>query len=49
MINHGEKPMAIAILQKLVDKGVRNKFSLLQTQKRRSMVDGLQFWFGYRV
>lgn len=49
MINHGEKPMAIAILQKLVDKGVRNKLSLLQTQRRRGMVDGLQFWFGYRV
>ena len=49
MIKHGEKPMAIATLQKLVDKGVRNKLSLLQSQRRRGMVDGLQFWFGSRV
>ncbi|XP_013669032.1 uncharacterized protein LOC106373404 [Brassica napus] len=48
-IKHGEKPTAIARLQKLVDKVIRNKLSLLQMQRRRGMVDGLQFWFGTRV
>ncbi|KAF3526241.1 hypothetical protein F2Q69_00046547 [Brassica cretica] len=38
-IKHGEKPMAITMLQKLVDKGVRNKRSLVKMQKGRSMAD----------
>lgn len=48
-IKHGEKPMAITMLHKLVDKGVRNKRSLVKMQKGRSMADGLQFLFGTRV
>lgn len=48
-VRHGENLMPIAMLQKLVEKGIRNKLSLVSMQKGRGLADGLQFWFGSRV
>ena len=41
--------MGISMMKKLVDKGIRNKLSLLRMQRRKGMEGGLQFWFGTRV
>ena len=35
-IRHGEKPLSISILQKLTEKGIRNKLSLMSTRKGES-------------
>ena len=48
-IRHGEKPLPIAMLQKLTEKGIRNKLSLMSTRKRRGLETALQFWFQTRL
>lgn len=48
-VKHGEKPTAIVILLKLVDKMIRNKLSLVRMEKSGKMADVLAFWFGTRV
>ena len=48
-IKHGEKPMSIEMMKKLVDKGIRNKLSILRMQRRKGMEGALQFWFETRV
>lgn len=46
---HGEKLIPIDGLKKMVDKGVRNKLSLLKKKCRRGMEGCLQFWFATRI
>ena len=48
-IKHGEKPMTIEMTKKLVDKGIRNKLSILRMQRKKGMEGVLQFWFETRV
>jgi len=48
-VRHEEKLMPIEVLKKLVDKGVRNKLSLMRSKKVRCMEKGLQFWFSTRL
>lgn len=48
-VRHGEKLLPISILIKLVEKGVRNKLSLVRSKRRRSMDGALQYWFATRV
>lgn len=48
-IKHGEKPLPIAIVLKLIDKGVRNKLSLLRRKGVKGMEGALQFWFSTRI
>ena len=47
-IRHGENPMSISILQKLTEKGIRNKLSLMSTREGKGMETALQFWFQTR-
>lgn len=47
-IRHGEKPMAISILKKLTEKGIRNKLSLVKMKGGKGMEGILQFWFQKR-
>ena len=46
-IRHNEKALPIAAVMKLVEKGVRNKLSLLRT--RKGWDKGLQYWFSTRA
>ena len=48
-IKHGEKPMTIETMKKLVDKGIRNKLRILRMQRRKGMEGALQFWLETRV
>lgn len=48
-VRHEEKLMPIEVLKKLVDKGVRNKLSLMRSKGVRGMEKGLQFWFSTRL
>ncbi|XP_013721578.1 uncharacterized protein LOC106425391 [Brassica napus] len=48
-VRHEKKLMPIEVLKKLVDKGVRNKLSLMRSKKVRFMEKGLQFWFSTRL
>lgn len=48
-IRHGEKSLLISMLKKIVDKGVRNKLSLMRRKGVRNMDDALQFWFATRL
>ena len=41
--------MPIAILKKTIDKGIRNKLSLIKKDRRKGMERVLQFWFETRI
>lgn len=41
-VKHGEKLIPVNVLKKLLDKGVRNKLSLLRIRGVRGMEDTLQ-------
>ena len=47
-IKHEVKPLHIATVMKLVEKGIRNKLSILRSRGVKRWEDGLQFWFGTR-
>lgn len=47
-VKHGEKLMPWTVLRKILDKGVRNKLSILQANRVKGMERGLQTWFGAR-
>ena len=46
---HGEPPLPTQALMKLVDKGMRNKLSLMQLHGWKRFEGILQFWFATRV
>ena len=48
-IKHREKVIPISILKKTIDKGIRNKLSLIKQDRRKSMDGVLQFWFETRI
>ena len=48
-VKHGGKLMPLPILQKLVDKGIRNKISVLRMRGVRDMELLMQFWFQTRL
>lgn len=45
---HKEVASPSTLLAKLIDKTVRNKFSLIQKKKDKKLEGGLQFWFSTR-
>ena len=47
-IKHEVKPLPIATVMKLVEKGIRNKLSILRSRGVKGWEDGLQYWFGTR-
>ncbi|XP_018463234.1 uncharacterized protein LOC108834397 [Raphanus sativus] len=47
-VKHGEKVLAMSVLKKLTEKGVRNKLGLVDKKGRRGMENVLQFWFQMR-
>ncbi|XP_048635020.1 uncharacterized protein LOC125608631 [Brassica napus] len=44
-IKHEVKPLLIATVMKLVEKGIRNKLSILRSRGVKGWEDGLQYWF----
>ena len=48
-IKHGESPMPMTAVKKLIDKDIRNKLSLLRTGGAKGMETGLQYWFSTRT
>ena len=48
-IKHGERPLPMAVVKKLMDKGVRNKLSLMRLKGGKGTEDALQYWFSTRV
>lgn len=48
-IKHGEKPLPVIVVKKLVDKEVRNKLSLMKSKGCKGMELALQYWFSTRV
>ena len=48
-IKHDDKPLPLSALQKLVEKGVRNKLSLMRIKGGKGMQGILQYWFGARL
>lgn len=48
-LRHGEKLIPMEALKKLIDKGVRNKISLMRRKGIRNMEGSLQYWFSTRL
>ena len=48
-VKHDEKLIPVNVLKKLVDKNVRNKFSLLRSRCVKGIESSLQVWFGTRM
>lgn len=44
-INHGDQSLPLLTLKKMVEKGVRNKLSLMRGKGGKRMEGTLQFWF----
>ncbi|XP_018488270.1 uncharacterized protein LOC108858918 [Raphanus sativus] len=47
-VKHGERLTPVTLLKKLVDKGIRNKLSLLRQKGVKGMQDSIQLWFSTR-
>ena len=48
-IKHGESPLPMNAVKKLIDKRVRNKLSLLRSRGGKGMESALQYWFSTRT
>ncbi|XP_018458802.1 uncharacterized protein LOC108829694 [Raphanus sativus] len=48
-IKHGEKMIPISTLKRVIEKGIRNKFSLVCKKRAKGMGELLQFWFSTRI
>lgn len=48
-IKHGENPLPLDVMKKILDKGVRNKLSILRFKGGKGMENALQYWFSTRV
>ena len=48
-IRHGDKMLPLPVLNRLIDKGIRNKISLIRMKGIKGMEDLMQFWFTTRM
>ncbi|KAF3522162.1 hypothetical protein F2Q69_00045925 [Brassica cretica] len=48
-VKHSDKMLPMTVLKKMIDKGIRNKLSLLRSKGVKGMEGILQFWFGTRL
>lgn len=46
---HGEKMKPISILKKMIDKGIRNRITLMSRERKRGMEKLMQYWFYTRM
>lgn len=48
-IKHGDKPLPLLALNRMVDKGIRNKISVMRGKRIKGMEKLMQFWFQTRM
>ena len=48
-IMHGEKLLPLSTLKRMIDKGIRNKITLMRNHGVKGMGELMQFWFLTRV
>ncbi|KAL0702464.1 hypothetical protein Bca4012_058586 [Brassica carinata] len=48
-LRHGDKLLPLHVLQKQIDKGIRNRISLMCKKKVKGMEELMQFWFSTRL
>lgn len=48
-IMHGEKLMPLPAVMKMIDKGIRNKITLMSREEIKGMEKLMQYWFHTRV
>lgn len=46
---HGESPSPVNILASLIDKGMRNKLTIIQRRKDKDLEGGMIYWFSTRI
>lgn len=46
---HGEGPSPANLLARLIDKGMRNKLTLIQRRSDKEVEGGMIYWFSTRV
>lgn len=48
-VRHGDKLLPLTVVQKMIDKGIRNKISVLRRKGIKGMDVIMQFWFSTRL
>ena len=48
-IRHGERAIPLLSLKKLIEKGIRNKLSLMRGKGGKRLEGLMQFWFATRI
>lgn len=46
---HGEKKMQLSVIKRMVDKGIRNKITLMSRSGAKGMERLMQYWFYTRM
>ena len=48
-IKHGDKPLPLPALNRMIEKGIRNKISVMRGKGIKGMEKLMQFWFQTRM
>ena len=48
-VRHGDRMLPVVVLQRLLDKSIRNKISVLRMKGIKGMEAMMQFWFHTRM
>lgn len=48
-ILHGEKLLPLPVIKRMIEKGIRNKISLMRSKRLKGMEKLMQFWFLTRM
>lgn len=48
-VRHGDKLLPLSVVQRMIDKGIRNKISVLRRKEVKGMDEMMQFWFLTRI
>ncbi|KAF2594620.1 hypothetical protein F2Q70_00045010 [Brassica cretica] len=48
-ILHGEKLLPLPVIKRMIEKGIRNKISLMRSKRLKGMEKLMQFWFLTRI
>lgn len=48
-LKHGDKLLSLPVLKRLIDKGIKNKISLLRMKEVKGTEKLMQFWFQTRL
>lgn len=48
-VRHGDKVLPLSVMKRMIDKGIRNKISVLHRKGIKGMENMMQFWFSTRI